>query len=269
MSQGCSKPSPLTVDTWKVREQGGAALSPIVPFDQPSHFWTCPIGDLSFVNLNREIECWKQGRDISPYLGSGSIERLPHVIHLPILYERVEKNGSRWVLAHWIQTQPIPEWYFDDDDLPRERTLEQALSDCSKWQILIPPRLIGTAKAIKEGDLPDVLAQVTEPDAKSWLGGTESVGRSVVLGEPDEQPIVNGKIEPKLTKKRYKVVKALYDAGNDGLSGDELTRKSSGGAVTILKNLARSNPDWESVIVLPGRPHGRYRIRQSDGSRKN
>ena len=96
MSQGCSKPSPLTVDTWKVREQGGAALSPIAPFDQPSHFWTCPIGDLSFVNLNREIECWKHGSTFS--LIDGKPQSLPATKPVPTYEVRVDGDDVMVVI---------------------------------------------------------------------------------------------------------------------------------------------------------------------------
>ena len=64
-----------------------------------------------------------------------------------------------------------------------------------------------------------------------------------------------------LTRPQYDVVKALLEAGEPGLSKDELDRKSKrGDARKILRRLADSDPDWEAVIRLPGRPGVRYRI---------
>ena len=60
---------------------------------------------------------------------------------------------------------------------------------------------------------------------------------------------------------RFNIIKALIDANEKGLTGDELVTKSGhGGAVNTLKNLAKSDADWEAVISLPGQPGGRYRI---------
>lgn len=83
---------------------------------------------------------------------------------------------------------------------------------------------------------------------------------SVIVGQPRDEPIVNGKVKPRLTIARHHVIKALISAGENGLTGDELVVKSGhGGAVNILKDVAR-DPDWRAVIQLPGSSHGRYRI---------
>jgi hypothetical protein len=93
-------------------------------------------------------------------------------------------------------------------------------------------------------------------------------GPAVILGKRHEEPRVNGTLKRVLTAARYDVVTALLDAGESGLSGDNLVIKSGhGGAVNTLKTLARSDTDWGSVILLPGQPGGRYRIvGRSDGS---
>lgn len=86
----------------------------------------------------------------------------------------------------------------------------------------------------------------------------------VVLNGPGGSPSVLGRTMPPLTRARYDVVRALLEAGDDGLTGDQLVEKSScGGAVTTLKRLARQ-PGWSEVIRLPGAPGLRYRIRVSD-----
>jgi hypothetical protein len=83
----------------------------------------------------------------------------------------------------------------------------------------------------------------------------------VSLGGRGDQQLVRGKVKPRLTTARYDVIKELIDAGDKGLTGDDLVNNSGhGGAVNILKNLARSDRDWGAVILLPGRPGGRYRI---------
>jgi hypothetical protein len=90
----------------------------------------------------------------------------------------------------------------------------------------------------------------------------------VILGNLGDEPIVSGKRKTRLTAARYDVVKALLEAGDKGLSGDELVTKSRrGGAVNTLKALAGSDKDWRAVIQLAGQPGCRYRIvSRSDGS---
>jgi len=83
----------------------------------------------------------------------------------------------------------------------------------------------------------------------------------VILGKPGEKTIVRGKRKDRLTLPRHNVIKALLAAGDDGLSKDSLATESGhGDAVGILKRLAKSDPDWKTVIKLAGKPGGRYRI---------
>jgi hypothetical protein len=94
-------------------------------------------------------------------------------------------------------------------------------------------------------------------------GGESAAAVSpVILGKPTDEPVVHGKRKPRLTAPRYKVVKALLEAGEDGLSKDSLATESGHtDAVGILKRLAESDDDWRAVILLAGVPGGRYRIR--------
>jgi hypothetical protein len=90
---------------------------------------------------------------------------------------------------------------------------------------------------------------------------SEDADRGVRLGSRAEEPRVNGVSKPRLTTARFNIVKALLDAGETGLTGDELAKRSGhGGAVNTLKSLAASDPDWGGVIQLAGKPGGRYRI---------
>jgi len=85
--------------------------------------------------------------------------------------------------------------------------------------------------------------------------------RRVVLGRPDEQPIIDGIRVPILPAAHYAVVKALVTrAGREGFSEAELMEASGhDDARKILKRLAR-NERWRSVIVFAGKSGGRYHI---------
>ena len=87
----------------------------------------------------------------------------------------------------------------------------------------------------------------------------------VILGESDEEPMVRGVRKNRLSLPRFDVVKALLAAGQRGLSKDMLATKSNhSDAHRILKRLGDSDPDWSSVILMAGKPGGRYRIRSTD-----
>jgi hypothetical protein len=85
---------------------------------------------------------------------------------------------------------------------------------------------------------------------------------SVVLGRTTDPVNILGKEKPQLTMQQYDVVKSLLNAGERGLTKDELvTRSCHTDARGILKRLADSDPDWEKVISFAGRAGGGYRIR--------
>ncbi len=80
------------------------------------------------------------------------------------------------------------------------------------------------------------------------LGGQDARGPAapIVLGKSGDEPIVRGKAKSRLTVPRYNVIKALFCAGDNGLTGDDLVTKSGhGGAVNVLKSLAKSDPIGE------------------------
>ena len=84
----------------------------------------------------------------------------------------------------------------------------------------------------------------------------------VRLYGPGEKPIVNGKSKPLLSRAQYKVVCALIQAGQDGLTKDKLDKKSGcGDARKTMRRLADSDPDWKQVLLFPGKPGVGYRIR--------
>jgi len=93
-----------------------------------------------------------------------------------------------------------------------------------------------------------------QPTAKTKSG-------SVLLFGNVDSPIVQGTEKAKLTKPQYNVIQALIEAGEEGLTKDELDRKSGhGDSRKILKRLADSDADWKSVIPFPGKPGRGYRI---------
>jgi hypothetical protein len=98
-------------------------------------------------------------------------------------------------------------------------------------------------------------------DNRTNKGGAENSAR-VVLGGRADGPIVLGKTKRKLTMAQYNVVKALLDAGESGLTKDELVSHSRHtDARMILTRLADKDEDWKQVIHLAGQTGGGYRIK--------
>lgn len=90
----------------------------------------------------------------------------------------------------------------------------------------------------------------------------KSASGAIVLYNLKDCPFVLGKRKSPLSTPRYAVVKALIEAGEQGLTKDGLVKASGkGGAVNIMKGLAGSDKDWEAVLLLPGKTGGRYRIK--------
>ena len=84
---------------------------------------------------------------------------------------------------------------------------------------------------------------------------------AVVLASRTKQPIVRGTPKPILRVAQFNVVKALVDAGDTGLTVDQLVHHSGHtDARGILRRLADSDPDWRAVIHFPGKSGGHYRI---------
>ncbi len=77
-----------------------------------------------------------------------------------------------------------------------------------------------------------------------------------------EEPEVCGKRKPPLREERYDVVRALIEAGDAGLTKDQLDRNSGhSDARKLMQRLANKDADWNQVLHLPGAPgRGGYRI---------
>jgi hypothetical protein len=99
--------------------------------------------------------------------------------------------------------------------------------------------------------------------ARDWQPGKEEPAPrtpGVVLRGRSERPLVNGVETDCLNDPQYDVIKALFDAGESGLSKKRLITKSKHtDAVNVLKRLAAEDP-WRSVIKLAGQKCHGYRL---------
>lgn len=80
----------------------------------------------------------------------------------------------------------------------------------------------------------------------------------VVLTSPNAVVLVSGKSKGPLNYPEYKVMKALVEAGPDGLSKDQLEIVQAD-ARRILNRL-REDPDWAAVIHMANTKGNRYRL---------
>jgi hypothetical protein len=87
---------------------------------------------------------------------------------------------------------------------------------------------------------------------------------AIVLRSIDEQPVVNGVKKAAIRSTvAYDGLRALIQAGEQGLTKDRLDRQSRHTDTRkSLRELAESDPDWKTVILLPGTAGMRYRVRQ-------
>ncbi|MGO9464183.1 MAG: hypothetical protein ACLQIB_28240 [Isosphaeraceae bacterium] len=82
----------------------------------------------------------------------------------------------------------------------------------------------------------------------------------VVLGNtPYTPPVVLGRAKKRLSLVGYRVVAALLNAGNRGLTREEL-RLIAHDAPGVLRRLRASDPDWMEVIEVPSGAEAAYRI---------
>lgn len=110
--------------------------------------------------------------------------------------------------------------------------------------------------AVPEKPVPKQISNVSAKDV--------SVGAPIMTTTPTEEIgtwMVGGVLKKLRTKAQRDIIQVLHAAGAAGLSSDELDRKSGHtDARKILGRLAKKDLGWQSVIVLPGNSHGRYRI---------
>ena len=93
------------------------------------------------------------------------------------------------------------------------------------------------------------------------MTATDAAAPGVLLRDQIKGPIVHGKEKPALRNAQFNVVKALLDAGDRGLTKDDMVAKSGhSDALGILHRLADGDDDWKKAIHFAGKPGGRYKI---------
>ncbi len=107
-------------------------------------------------------------------------------------------------------------------------------------------------RAVRTGALPAAVNRLCERI-------TAFTAPPVVLTRFGGPVRVRGVQKAALTFAQHQVVRALLDAGETGLSKDELEKVHSD-ARGILRRLRDLDPDWRAVIHFAGRTGGRYRI---------
>lgn len=85
-------------------------------------------------------------------------------------------------------------------------------------------------------------------------------GPTVELDGEGKPTRVLGECMPALTSAQYKLVKALVEAGDKGLSKAEL-EGIAGDPLKTLRRLRTKYPLWAEAIQMAGRAYGRYRIK--------
>jgi hypothetical protein len=81
------------------------------------------------------------------------------------------------------------------------------------------------------------------------------------LGRPGEPASIDDQEMRLLTDSQRAVLAALLESGPEGLDTEEIESKSGqGGWRQTLLRLKKSHPLWDSIILFPGRPWGRYRL---------
>ena len=199
------------------------------------------------------------------------------LLELATAFERLVGNGhGGWGLRAWNNVKggpPVvshemrfPEFgSFAFDPFSMEDQSKEEI-EALRWHIATLSNYleIRSARAeptpTRDGTAPAASGSKSEPAADKARSGV-----AVLLSNQSEAPIVRGKVKPRLSVPRFNVVQALIAAGDKGLTGDELVNKSGhGGAVNTLKTLAKSDADWGAIILLPGGPGKRYRLRLTD-----
>jgi hypothetical protein len=127
-----------------------------------------------------------------------------------------------------------------------------------------PGRSPGPCEAQPLSALEPPAAATTPPTPHNQAGDAPTPPPApVVLGGNWKEPVlVRGRAKGPLPSYTvWKVVRALVDAGGDGLKKDEL-EAVAGGARKLLRRLRR-DADWGSVIQMAGRRGNRYRVLQT------
>lgn len=85
----------------------------------------------------------------------------------------------------------------------------------------------------------------------------------IVLNGQGNSAYVLGVEKPALNVSQYNVIQSLLEAGEQGLSKDDLVNKSGHGDARGILTRLRKDQEWGEVISFPGIPGGKYRVRTS------
>jgi hypothetical protein len=99
------------------------------------------------------------------------------------------------------------------------------------------------------------------PPSAEETQAEEDQPSALVLGGPEDEPIVLGQRKPRLTPGQYRVVKAMLDAAPTRLSKDQLARRSETEDPIGMIDRLRRDQDWAAVLDKPGQAHGGYGLR--------
>lgn len=120
-----------------------------------------------------------------------------------------------------------------------------------------------TRAGIKKGITFESLRRFFKENAETAvpMGRPAPAEHTIQVGAAGEPTTIDGQSVKPLTAPQRAIIEALLNAGEDGLSEGEIRDLTSrGGARNTLVRLKKSDPLWDAIVVLPGIPHGRYRI---------
>jgi hypothetical protein len=154
------------------------------------------------------------------------------------------------VLEKWLQVVDFTEWLF-----PADNRLDH-------WNPQVASKALKTA-CIAAGVAPFSFARLLR--CFSERGGrlpprvnqeTPRTGRPapLALGAPGEPVFIHGINQGVLLSGRHDVLRALFNAGRDGLSANELVDAvGKGGATKMARALREQSDEFRSLIQVPTR----------------
>lgn len=188
-------------------------------------------------------ECW-------PSIVADGLVWARKLLDLVLERNQLQSLATAATLAEWVTTHPgVPTLVsIQGDELKSLRVILRLL-----------PRQESLLESVPKPHRAMTPATIPVSLAESLTTMVEAIPAPVLLMNPSLKPRVLGQPKERLTAAQYQVVKALLDAGENGLSKAELEH-ICGDAVNVLKRLSKSDPDWNSVIRLAGKKGYRYRI---------
>jgi integrase len=143
------------------------------------------------------------------------------------------------------------------DDLRRFRKNRQGMLKLAEaWRSMMLPEPDLKGPPARRGQLtgqPDAW-----PERATW---DRKVRPAVEFKGPERVPLVKDKPKGDLTPSQREPIELLLSAGPEGLTLSEMDAKcnKTGWRQTLIR-LKRSDHDWDTAVIFPGRSHGRYRI---------